>query len=141
MRTLYFSILVFILGCSGSTEQELTRKTIELHEEALAAGKAVDLAILRLGDRAAKAQEPLRSTIIDSLKIINDDYMLWKSALVEVPGHEHDHHDHHGHEHHQPAPDLTPEMAFHVQQDLRDRALKLNQRAQRLVETLTLEGK
>ena len=51
--------------------------------------------------------------------------------------HEHHEHDHAGHNHdHSPAADLTPEMVLDIQKDLRDRAVLLNVRAQKLLDTL-----
>ena len=99
--------------------------------------------IKRIAAYVEELKDPLKSLLQDSVQVLTEDYAYWESTIIEVPGHEHEHHDHDDVEHnhnHTSAPDLTPEMILEIQRDLRNRIVKLNIRAQKLLDALEKEN-
>ncbi|WP_462251334.1 hypothetical protein [Ekhidna sp.] len=138
MRLLILVFAVVVFGCSNSKNGELIEKSKELHESALDVGQQVSEKIQQISDRAEALEEPQLSAIKDSVEVLLTDWGTWQESIVEVPGH--DDHDHHGHDHdhdHGSSPDLTPAMVLEIQQDLQRRAMNLDARAQRILNTLT----
>ncbi len=137
MRLLLITLILF--GCSSSRDERLLEKSKEVHEAALDVGQQVSKKIEQINDLAEELEEPLKTAAIDSAEVLLTDWGSWQSSIVEVPGHDHDH-DHHGHDHnhdHGSSPDLTPAMVLEIQQDLQKRALNLDTRAQKILNTLT----
>ena len=128
---------MLIYGCSPSQDEQLDTQSVEIHDLAIKIGEHVEEKIKRIAQHASSLEEPTKSLLQDSVKVLTEDFAYWQSTIVEVPGHEHDHHDHHHHHHdHGTASDLTPKMMLDIQKDLRDRVVKLNVRVQRLLSTL-----
>ena len=125
-------LILLIYGCSPSNDEKLHTQSVETHDLAIKIGEHVEEKIQRIAHHAGNQEEPLKSLLQDSVKVLTQDFTYWQSTIVEVPGHEHDHHHHD----HSTVPDLTPEMMLDIQKDLRDRVIKLNVRAQRLLNTL-----
>ncbi|MEM6734855.1 MAG: hypothetical protein AAF620_02180 [Bacteroidota bacterium] len=152
-------LIVLITACASSQEEKLYDQSIETHDLAIKIGERVGEKIKQIEIHSQTLDEPLKTLLQDSLKILTGDYAFWKSTIVEVPGHEHDHHeddhreddhrdhdhtehDHAEHEHnHTPAADLTPEMMLDIQKDLRGRILGLNIRVQKILEILEENNK
>ena len=133
-------LILLIYGCSPSHDEKLYTQSVETHDLAIKIGENVEEKIKRIAQSASSLEEPLKSFFQDSVKALTQDFAYWQSTIVEVPGHDHDH-DHHDHDHdhnhnHSTVPDLTPEMMLDIQRDLRDRIVKLNVRAQNLLNTL-----
>ena len=126
-------LILLIYGCSPSNDEKLHTQSVETHDLAIKIGEHVEEKIQQIAHYAGNQEEPLKSLLQDSVKVLTQDFVYWQSTIVEVPGHEHDHHHH---DHSSTAPDLTPEMMLDIQKDLRDRVIKLNVRAQRLLNTL-----
>lgn len=129
-------LLLLIASCTTNHEDKLHDQSVKNHNQALKIGTQVQGKINRIDSLISSLTEE-KSTIavlIDSLTSIKEDYAYWESTIVEVPGHEHDHehHNHHDHNHDQ-EPNLTPEMILAVQQDLKERIEKLNDRTQELL--------
>lgn len=135
MRRMLLMLLIY--GCSPSHEKKLYTQSVETHDLAIKIGEHVEEKIKRIAQHTSNLEEPLKSLLQDSVKALTQDLTYWQSTMIEVPGHEHNRHDHHDHNHdHSTIPDLTPEMMLDVQKDLRDRVVKLNVRAQNLLNTL-----
>ncbi len=137
-------LLIIILGCSSSREERLLEESKKVHEDVLNIGVKISEKISKIDDYADDLDEPKKSTMKDSVKVLLADWGAWQASIVEVPGHDHDHHDHdhpdHNHDH-GPAQELTPAMVLEIQQDLQKRALNLDVRAQNILETLSTDGK
>lgn len=127
-------LIAFVVSCTGSHDQKLHEQSIETHDLAIQIGKHVNEKIKRIAQYAHKMEEPIKSLLLDSVHSLDKDFAYWQSIIVEVPGHEH---DHEGHDHdHETPPDITPVMMLDIQKDLRNRIVKLNIRAQKLLNTL-----
>ena len=124
MRNLVF-LMAWLLAACTAKEKPAQKKSIELHEQALAIGKAVEqkLAAFTTSD----------SILLDSIELLKADLELWESNLIEVPGHDHDHHGHDHNHDHGSQPDLTPEMMLEVQTALKIEVEKLNSRIEKLL--------
>ncbi|WP_424964217.1 hypothetical protein [Ekhidna sp.] len=132
-------VILFIVSCTASSEEKLHQQSVETHDLAIKIGEHVKEKIEQIYAQADQLEDPLKSLLKDSVRTLTRDYEYWKSTIMEVPGHEHEHHehDHAGHNHdHSPEADLTPEMVLEIQKDLRDRVVLLNIRAQKLLDTL-----
>lgn len=133
-------LLIFLLfACKSSSDEKMHTKSVETHNLAIKIGEHVSNKIEQIGIHAESLEEPIKSLLRDSALALNEDYLYWESTIVEVPGHEHDGHDHSEHDHTQ-IPDLTAEMVLDIQRDIRDRIVKLNIRAQKILETLNKEN-
>ena len=119
MRNLVF-LMAWLLAACTAKENPAQKQSIELHEQALAIGKAVEqkLAAFTTSD----------SILLDSIEVLKADLELWESNLIEVPGHDHDHHGHDHNHDHGSQPDLTPEMMLEVQKELLETIQKIDSR-------------
>jgi len=130
-------LIALIVACTTTHDEKLHAQSVETHNLAIKIGEHVRAKIERIEAHAMTLGEPLRAMLKDSVETLSRDLAYWESTIVEVPGHEHDHHHHEGHDHdHSPSSHLTPEMILDIQRDLRDRIVKLNIRAQKLLNTL-----
>ncbi len=132
-------LVMFIYGCSDSHETALKNQSIEAHNKALKIGQSAKTKIDKMKELIDTIDLELEKAWVDSVSKLDEDWKIWNSTVVEVPGHEHEHaHDeHHDHSHdHNAQIDLTPEMVLEVQQDLEIRAVKLNDRVDRLMEII-----
>lgn len=134
-------LLIIVFGCSSSREERLLEESKKVHEEALNIGIKISEKIAEIDDYADGLEEPEKSTLKDSVEVLLADWGEWEASIVEVPGHDHDHHDHDHNHDHGSTPDLTPAMLLEIQQDLQKRALKLNVRAQNILEKLSTDVK
>ena len=146
MRILF--LLCLIVACTSSHDDELLKQSAEIQKSALEMGEKVGEKIKRIEAYSGEAEDPLRSILMDSATVLHDDYLYWESTIVEVPGYSiDDHHDHEGHEGHDhshdhiPPPDVTPKMMLDIQEDLKDRIVKIDLRAQKILDTLETGNK
>ncbi|MEO1052561.1 MAG: hypothetical protein AAFX87_18155 [Bacteroidota bacterium] len=142
MRLSIILLLVIFCSCGSSKDEELLAESMELHNVALQIGKQVDWQIRQIEEQVNRVEIPSHSVWKDSLDVLKEDFVEWQFSIVEVPGHEHDEGDHHDHDHHDhdhahnASSDLTPQMIFDIQQELKASAKKLNTRAMSLMESI-----
>ena len=142
MKKLSF-LLIILFGCTSSQKEELLDKSMKIHEEALKISTQVKEKINQIESASESQTDSLAIVALkDSVEVLSAGWDEWESTLVEVPGREHDHHHHdHDHDHeghdHSPAPDLTPEMIFEIQEDLKMRIIALDTRAQNIIDSLS----
>lgn len=130
-------LIVLVVACTGSNDEKLQAQSVETHNLAISIGEHVSDKIQQIAIHVGRVEAPLKSHLQDSVEALILDYTNWESTIVEVPGNEHHEHNHAGKNHnHTPSPDLTPEMLLDIQKDLRDRIVKLNIRAQKILDIL-----
>lgn len=132
-------VILLIVSCSTSNDEKLRLQSVETHNLAIKIGEHVSDKIDRIGLIAKSLDEPNKSVWQDSARVLSQDYLHWDSTIIEVPGNEHQELSHSGHNHTQ-VPNLTPVMLLDIQKDLRDRIVKLNIRAQNILEILNKES-
>lgn len=123
-------LLFVMVGCTSPKKDEVFEKSVAAHELALKTCRQVGKNIKALKEHAEVTPEPKKTMLMDSVENLLEDLQAWEKSLVEVPGHEHDHD--HGHAH-EPTPNLTPEMVLEVQNDLKNRIVRLNDRVRKLL--------
>ena len=139
MKQKFVILMLVLVACSPSRDKEVLKQSFALHEEAIKKGNEIEEKIDQIERLTSTLSDSSKISFLDSLEVLKKDLESWESTIVEVPGFEHDHHDHEGHDHdhdHSPAPDLTPEMVLEIQEDLKNRALKLDERTQLILDDL-----
>lgn len=77
-------------------DQKILKQAALVHDRIISKEQKVKEVIQKLTQLTKEL--PRESSLIDSLRLIKDDYSEWQKLVIEVPGHE-DSHEHHNHDH------------------------------------------
>ncbi len=124
--------IMLMMACSHDAHHELLVEAAAIHESSVEISERVEQELGRVQDKLQKRSEELPGTLMDSVKVLNQQLLEWKENLMEVPGHEHEEHEH-SHDH-DPLPDLTPEMVLDIQQELNKQIVELSKRTSELLQ-------
>ena len=134
MKTL-IPIVLILLACSRKKQDdEILKEAFVIHEMAMQIGEHVTQKVERIENYADQSTGELQASLLDSALVLRKDLAVWESSIIEVPGMEHEHH----HDHHHQEVKLTPEMVLEVHKYMRDEIIKINIRAQQLLDTLKI---
>jgi hypothetical protein len=144
---LFLVLSLLITGCKESADPEAEAKLKqagEIHDAALASGKEVSEMLAMTDDliTAVRGVVPMiedemmqqeAEAYITGITEAQADYELWKSTLVEVPGHEHEHTgEAHNHDHSMDK--ASPDEILKKQTELKDFIDDVKNRLEKAVE-------
>lgn len=117
--SLLFTLLIISCSSTSSSDAQLFQESVKLHEESLIIADSVEAKLSKLSVIS-----------LDSVELLIRDLALWRTDLIEVPGHEHQHADHHTHDH--TPVNVTPSEMLDIQKDLRQRIENIKIRCEAL---------
>ena len=119
-------ILIFsISACTHVREKELEIESADTHHLAIKIGEHVAEKIQRIEQHAENLDQPVRVILKDSVRNLRMDFNYWKSTSREAADSTLSQ-----------VPDMKPEVNSLIQNDLRDRVIQLNIRAQKILDQL-----
>ena len=130
-----FPLFLLIMACTPSEEKQMLLASAETYDQAVIIGKHIENEIARIETHTKNIEEPLKSIMLDSVEALYDGLEYWKSIIIEVPDHQLGHDSHQGHNHER-VQGLTPEMILAIQNEMKNEAIKLNARTQKVIDII-----